>query len=153
MDVGLLRILSDTPARFVFENGDEYKHFKGAVAENYVLNELIASEKAPYFWKSNNDAEVDFICMFGSDIVPIEVKSDMNLRSQSLTRYISEYSPEKSVKVSMNPNLTDDGSNVRMPLWLTWKINDIVGDSNIEFNKMLREDFTNRSADELHKKY
>ena len=136
-DIGLLRVLSDIPVRFVFESGDEFKHFRGALAENYVLNELIVSGKAPFFWKSSNDAEVDFVCMFGSLVVPVEVKSDRNLRSQSLTKYVSEYGPKRSVKISMNPNFTDDGEKVRIPLWLAWRIVDIVGDDTAEFNRRL----------------
>jgi hypothetical protein len=69
---------------------------------------------------------VEFVCLFDSLIVPIEVKSDKNLRSQSLNRYISEYGPEKAVKISMNPDLRNDGVNVRIPLWLSWNITDII---------------------------
>jgi len=139
VDVGLLRALSGVPTRFVFENTEEYKHFRGAAAENYVLNELVALRKTPFFWKSKNDAEVDFVCIFGSLNVPIEVKSDRNLKSPSLAVYRSEYSPKKSVKISMNPNFTDDGTNVRVPMWLAWNIGDIIGDDSIEFNRMIGE--------------
>jgi len=69
--------------------------------------------------------------------VPVEVKSDRNLRSQSLIKYVSEYGPERSVKISMNPNFTDDGEKVRIPLWLAWRIVDIVGDDTAEFNRRL----------------
>ncbi|MCL1979010.1 MAG: AAA family ATPase [Methanomassiliicoccaceae archaeon] len=139
VDIGLLRVLSGMPPRFIFDKDDANKYFRGAVAENYVLNELIVSGKAPFFWKSNNDAEVDFICMFGSLIVPIEVKSDRNMRSKSLGRYVSLYGPEKAVKISSNPIVTDDGVDVRIPLWLTWKIDSIIGDDSIEFNRVIRE--------------
>jgi len=146
-DIGLLRVLSETPVRFVFESGEEFKHFRGALAENFVLNELFISGKSPFFWKSSNDAEVDFVCMFGSHVVPVEVKSDINLRSQSLKKYVSEYGPERSVKISMNPNLTDDGVNVRIPMWLAWRIGDIVGDDTDEFNRRLVERSADRHTD------
>ncbi|MCL2891004.1 MAG: AAA family ATPase [Methanomassiliicoccaceae archaeon] len=126
VDIGLLRALSDVPPKFIFEKTDENKYFRGAVAENYVLNELKSTEKETFFWRSGNDAEVEFVCLFDSLIVPIEVKSDKNLRSQSLNRYISEYGPEKAVKISMNPDLRNDGVNVRIPLWLSWNITDII---------------------------
>jgi len=146
-DIGLLRVLSETPARFVFESGEDFKHFRGALAENYVLNELIVSGKAPFFWRSSGKAEVDFVCMFGSLVVPVEVKSDRNLRSQSLKKYVSEYGPERSVKISMNQNLTDDGDNVRIPMWLAWRIGDIVGDDSDEFNRRLEERSADRHTD------
>lgn len=139
VDIGLLRALSETPVRFIFEGTDEYKFFKGAMAENYVLNELVASEKTPFFWKSNSDAEVDFVCMFGSSAIPLEVKSDNNMRSQSLSRYTSDYNPKKAVKISMNPNLTDDGVNVRIPLWLVWMADGIIDDDDKVFSRILKE--------------
>ena len=136
-DIGLLRTLSGTPARFIFDSGNEYVHFKGAMAENYILSELKSSGKKLFFWRSDGNAEVDFICMFGSIVVPIEVKSDKNRRSQSLQKYISDFKPEKAVKISMAPNLTDSGVSIHIPLWLAWNAGRIIRDDGDEFDKML----------------
>ncbi|MDR2845723.1 MAG: ATP-binding protein [Candidatus Methanoplasma sp.] len=124
-DVGLLRILAGVPTEFLFKQSDEYAQFKGAVAENFVLNEMKVLGKDPYYWRSEGKAEVDFIDMLGTKIVPIEVKAETNTRSKSLAEYIRTYGPETAVKVSMNP---PGGSNgiVAVPLYMVWKLEEIL---------------------------
>ena len=126
-DVGLLRKLARVDPAFIFDSSDKYKHFKGAVAENYVLNELLFLGKSPYYWRSEGIAEVDFIDNFGTKTVPIEVKAETNTKSKSLSQFIDLYRPECAVKVSMN-NIGKNGV-VGLPLWLVWKIGDYVGET------------------------
>ena len=123
-DVGLLRKLARVDPAFIFDGSDKYKHFRGAVAENHVLNELLFIGKSPYYWKSEGIAEVDFIDNFGTKTVPIEVKAETNTKSKSLARFIDLYHPECAVKVSMN-NVGKNGV-IGLPLWLVWKIKDYV---------------------------
>ncbi|MDR3283166.1 MAG: ATP-binding protein [Candidatus Methanoplasma sp.] len=123
-DVGLLRRLAGVDSRFVFDASGRYKHFKGAMAENHVLNELLFIGKSPYFWRSEGVAEVDFVDDFGVDTVPIEVKAETNTKSKSLSRYIDQYHPRLAVKVSMN-NVGKNGV-IGLPLWLVWRIKDYV---------------------------
>ncbi len=40
-DTGLLRRMSRLPASAIFEESSLYSEFKGAMTENYVLNELV----------------------------------------------------------------------------------------------------------------
>ena len=126
-DVGLLRRLAGVDPGFIFDNNDKYKHFKGAVAENHVLNELLFMGKSPYYWKSEGIAEVDFIDNFGTKTVPIEVKAETNTKSKSLTRFIDLYHPECAIKISMN-NIGKNGI-IGLPLWLVWRIKDCVGET------------------------
>lgn len=101
-DVGLLRKMSKLPYQVVLDSSPIYVEFKGAMTENYVLNELVkAVDDTPYYWTSGNLAEVDFIVQSGNYIVPIEVKSEKNIRAKSLAQYIKKYEPEYSVKTSM----------------------------------------------------
>lgn len=53
-----------------------------------------------YYWTSGNHAEVDFITRIGSDIIPIEVKSNANTRSKSLVVYAKTFSPAYSIRIS-----------------------------------------------------
>ncbi len=126
-DVGLLRKMSRLPAQAILEKTDNYKEFKGALAENYVLCELVFNQNTvPYFWKSKNVAEVDFVAQFGMNIVPIEVKSERNEKAKSLAEYRKQYSPDISVKTSMN-NIS--GKEVKLiPLYMLWKIDQIITD-------------------------
>ncbi|HEY0826838.1 MAG TPA: ATP-binding protein, partial [Bacilli bacterium] len=76
VDIGLLRKISNLPAQAILEKNERFKEFKGALAENYVLCELVnLQESTPFYWKSGNTAEVDFVTQVHMDIVPIEVKS------------------------------------------------------------------------------
>lgn len=60
-DVGLLRRKSGVSHKTIMEDSDLYKNFKGAFTENFVLNELIVQGIHPYFWRSGNTAELDFL--------------------------------------------------------------------------------------------
>jgi predicted AAA+ superfamily ATPase len=124
-DIGLLRKMSKMPAEAIFKKSESYKEFKGALTENYVLTELInAQNDVPYYWKSKNLAEVDFVSQFGMHIVPFEVKSERNARSKSLAQYRKTYKPEISVKLSMK-NFSD-GEVKNIPLYMLWKINEYI---------------------------
>jgi predicted AAA+ superfamily ATPase len=124
-DVGPLRRLSGVAPGFMFDASDRYSHFKGAMAENHVLNELPVLGKAPYYRRSDGVAEVDFVADFGMKAVPIEVKAEEGSKSKSLSRYVSLYGPECAVRASMG----GAGKNgaLSVPLWLVWRIGDFVG--------------------------
>lgn len=106
-DVGILRKLSKLPYEVILESSPTYVEFKGAMTENYVLCELIKSaDKEPYYWNSGNSAEVDFVIQCGKEIVPIEVKSEKNVKARSLAEYRKKYQPAVSVKTSMRIETT-----------------------------------------------
>lgn len=126
VDIGLLRKLSRLPAQAVLEKNDTFKEFKGALTENYVLCELVNNQNdVPYYWKSKNIAEVDFVAQFGMHIVPIEVKSERNLKAKSLAQYKKQYKPDISIKTSMSNVSGDEVKNI--PLYMLWKIDKMVG--------------------------
>ena len=121
-DIGLLRKMSRLPASSVFEESILYSEFKGALTENYVLGELVNLHgDAPYYWKSGNTAEVDFIAQFEENIVPIEVKASTNVKSRSLGVYREKYKPAVSVRTSLL-NLKKDDSLLNIPLYMLWSI-------------------------------
>lgn len=121
-DIGLLRRMSRLPATSIFEESILYSEFKGAITENFVLSEFINLHgDVPYYWKSGNTAEVDFIAQFGEKIVPIEVKASTNVKSRSLGVYREKYNPEISFRTSML-NLKKDNGLVNIPLYMIWVI-------------------------------
>jgi predicted AAA+ superfamily ATPase len=122
-DVGLLRKLARVPAQVVLDTSVIYTEFKGAMTENYVLNELVKSVcDEPYYWNSGNQAEVDFVIQKDANIIPIEVKSEMNVKARSLAEYRKKYEPKYSVVTSMK---NDVGGNtvVSVPLYMIETIN------------------------------
>lgn len=74
--------------------------FKGAVAENFIAQSLVAQGRELYYWESNSGAEVDFLLNVGGNIIPIEVKSGNNTHSKSLNAFISRYKPPYAIRFS-----------------------------------------------------
>jgi predicted AAA+ superfamily ATPase len=120
-DIGLLGAMARVPSSSLISDDERYREFKGGMNENYVLTELTAStEGVPFYWRSRNKAEVDFVHMIGDFIVPIEVKSGFPKRIQSMERYIQEYEPEKAAVISeRNVSI---GKLTFVPLPLVWNL-------------------------------
>jgi predicted AAA+ superfamily ATPase len=117
-DIGILRKLSKLPYEVVLDATPNYKEFKGSLTENYVLCELVKSvDETLYYWSSGNTAEVDFILQSASEIVPVEVKSERNVKARSLAEYRKKYTPKYSVKTSMK-NETNGEEVLNIPLYL-----------------------------------
>ena len=55
---------------------------------------------SPYYWTSNNQAEVDFLIQIEENVVPLEVKSANNVRARSLGLYRDKYEPAYAIRVS-----------------------------------------------------
>jgi uncharacterized protein len=125
-DTGLLRRTGRLPASSIWEGSPLYAEFKGAIAENYVLCELVyLNGGMTFYWKSGNTAEVDYITQFDEKIVPIEVKAEINVKSRSLKVYREKYLPEVSVRTSML-NLKNDEGLLNIPLYMFWTIEKLI---------------------------
>lgn len=122
-DIGLLRKRSGLSYQTVLENHELYTRFKGAFAENYVMNELVVQEFQPYFWRSGNTAEIDFLAEKDNSIIPIEVKAADNTQAKSYGFFCKKYSPETGFKMSLKnigENLTSRTRTVSLPLYMLW---------------------------------
>jgi len=125
-DTGLLRRMSRLPASSIFKDSALYTEFKGAMTENFVLNELINLHgEVPFYWKSGNTAEVDFIVQLEERIFPIEVKASTNVKSRSLGVYREKYKPEISIRSSLKDFKPDEGL-LNIPLYLIWNVEKFV---------------------------
>ena len=101
------------------------KTFKGAVVENYVMNELICYGKQPFFWRSGNTAELDFLFEEDGEIVPVEVKSATNTQAKSYKQFCKRYGPRRGYKLSLKNLAVNDCEGTEttsLPLYLSWKI-------------------------------
>ena len=79
----------------------------------------------PYYWKSGNTAEVDFVAQFAEKLVPIEVKASVNVKARSLGVYREKYKPEVSVRTSML-NVKKDNDLLSLPLYIFWTIEKLI---------------------------
>jgi predicted AAA+ superfamily ATPase len=76
-------------------------NFRGALVENYVMQQLTAQGAKPHYWGSFGKAEVDFLIeREDGTIIPIEAKSSVNVKAKSLALYVEKYSPPYAVRVS-----------------------------------------------------
>ncbi len=118
LDVGLLGALSELTADSILEGNGIFVEFKGALTEQYVLQQLISdTEYTPYYFGTEKSTfEQDFLIQKGKNVIPIEVKAEGNIRSQSLKVYCDKYHPEKAVRFS-TLNYMDQGWMVNIPLY------------------------------------
>lgn len=102
LDVGLLGALSELPVETILEGNEIFVEFKGALTEQYVLQQLISDTPyVPYYYGTDKGSfEQDFLIQKGKDIVPIEVKAEGNIRSQSLKAYYEKFHPNEAVRFS-----------------------------------------------------
>lgn len=118
LDVGLLGAMSELEAESILEGNDIFIEFKGALTEQYVLQQLISDTRYnPYYFGTEKATfKQDFLIQKGKDIVPIEVKAGENIRSQSLKAYCDKYKPNKAVRFSTLKYM-DQGWMENIPLY------------------------------------
>ena len=101
---------------------DTLLQYKGIIAENYVATQLIANKNPLIYWESGNTAEVDFVLYNNDGIIPIEVKANDNVSSQSLNIYIKRYNPKYAIRISTK-NFGYTNNIKSIPLYATFCIN------------------------------
>ncbi|MGO5292927.1 ATP-binding protein [Porcincola sp. LCP21S3_C12] len=124
LDVGLLGAMVDLSSNTIVEGNRIFTEFKGALAEQYVLQELIAEDhlNPMYYSAENSRMEIDFIVQKGDEVIPIEVKAEENLRAKSLRSYCEKYKPKTAVRFSMSDYREQDWM-VNVPLYeINWLI-------------------------------
>ncbi|MCL2031656.1 MAG: DUF4143 domain-containing protein [Methanomassiliicoccaceae archaeon] len=121
-DVGLLNAKSSVPPITILsERSNISGGAKGAMAENYVMQELTANGLEPYYWESNGKAEIDFVVQMNDKVIPIEVKAADNVKAKSLQEFVKKYSPEYSIRASAK-NFGFDNGIKSVPFYALWCI-------------------------------
>jgi predicted AAA+ superfamily ATPase len=102
-DVGLLAAMAKLPLKTILESNVIFEEFKGALTENFVMQQLILNEENDiYYWTNDNSTtEVDFVIQNDNEIIPIEVKSGTNLQSVSFKFFCEKYKPAKAIRTSL----------------------------------------------------
>ena len=88
-----------------------FTEFKGALTEQYALQELILHHELFYFAKANSQLEIDFLIQANGNVIPIEVKAEENLRAKSLRQFVADNSSPEAYRLSM--------SDYRKETWMT----------------------------------
>lgn len=105
IDVGLLAAMSDLQSRTIVEGNRIFTEFKGALAEQYVQQQLRATRhRELFYWSSNqSDAEINFAFACGVSVVPVEVKAEIKLRAKSLLNFCRKQEVPLALRTSMAP--------------------------------------------------
>jgi len=127
LDVGLLSAMSNLDLKSLLEGNQIFEEFKGALTEQYVLQQLLTnSEIQPYYWSAEKSTgEIDFLFQHGSDIVPIEVKAAENLQAKSLKNYYLKYNPQNAIRTSMSDYRKEDWLT-NVPLYAINRVSEIL---------------------------
>lgn len=109
-DIGLMAAMSEVPAQSILDENTLFSDFKGALTEQYVLQQLKTDPSlSVYYWSSDNSrGEIDFLLQKESQIIPIEVKAKENLQAKSLRAFVEKNPGLKGVRFSMSPYREQD---------------------------------------------
>jgi predicted AAA+ superfamily ATPase len=102
-DVGLLGAMAKIPMKTILDGNAIFTEFKGALTEQFVIQQLLLNkENDIYYWTNDNStAEVDFVIQNEEEIIPIEVKSEVNVKSVSFKFFCEKYKPAKAIRASL----------------------------------------------------
>ena len=103
-NVGLLRKMAGLDSRIVVEGDRLFEEFKGAIAEQYVYQQLKSAEvdMPIYYWSNDSSrSEVDFVVQLDGYVIPVEVKATINLQAKSLKSFRQKYEPKISIRTSL----------------------------------------------------
>jgi uncharacterized protein len=96
----------------------DFGQFKGFLAENAVLNQLLCSGIDPVYTWREASSEIEFLLPHGNQVIPIEVKAGINTKAKSLRVFREKYSPEIAVLfTALGANQLDNGL-LHAPLYL-----------------------------------
>lgn len=121
-DVGLLGCMVRLNQSVLLDRNELFKEFKGALTEQYVLQQLKTVKGVDtYYWTNDRgNAEIDFLIDTGNEVVPIEVKAETNLKAKSLKTFCEKYNPKMAIRTSMTDYKQEDWL-LNLPLWAVEK--------------------------------
>ena len=119
VDVGLLSCMTGLRQHTLLDGNDLFVEFKGALTEQYVCQQLktIPDLDIYYYTNDKGSCEIDFVVDTGEQVIPVEVKAEVNLKAKSLRAYREKFAPTLSVRTSMADYKTEDDGLVNLPLY------------------------------------
>jgi uncharacterized protein len=127
MDVGLLAAMTNLDVKTLLEGNMIFSEFKGALTEQYVLQQLITNKDITinYWSPENARAEIDFVVQLNGKIIPIEVKAEENLQARSLKVYFEKFHPPTVIRTSMSNYRAEDWL-INLPLYAISLIDSVI---------------------------
>ncbi len=97
-DVGLLVELLNIPLINILK--DEDFMFKGAMVENYVATELVKNNIDLFYYNKPQVMDIDFLIDVSEGVIPIEVKANDNVKSNSLNKFMEKEKCKLGIRIS-----------------------------------------------------
>jgi len=132
LDVGLLGAMSELDLKTIINGSRVFEEFKGALTEQFVLQQLVAMERlTPYYWSaSSGESEVDFMFQISGNVVPLEVKAAENLMAKSLQIFRNKYSSPLVIRTSLSDYRLDKGL-LNIPLYAVGILPQLLADHEL----------------------
>ena len=121
-DTGMLSALSGI--RPIDLLADQDNMYKGAIAENYVIQQMAVHADEFYYFKPSDSMEIDLVADDGTQIIPIEIKAGRHKKSRSLMNYIAQYRPAYAIRISAL-NFGVSGTIRSVPLYAAFCLNSL----------------------------
>jgi len=102
-DVGLLAAMCDIPVQTLIQGNDLFLQFKGALTEQFVMQQLQVTEldKITYWTNERSTSKVDFVVQKAGRVIPIEVKAEINVKAKSFKFFCDKYKPDIALRFSL----------------------------------------------------
>ena len=114
VDIGLLGAMCSLGRLSLLDGTEFYKQFKGALTEQFVMQELICQEELEvYYWDPDTGhSQLDFVIQAEDRVIPLEAKAKHSLKAKSLKVFAGKYHPQRVYRTSLAPyskgeNLTE----------------------------------------------
>jgi len=115
-DVGILGAMLDLDSSLLYQY--DFGQFKGFLAENAVLSEMVCGGIGPIYTWREGTAEVEFVVTSKGHPVPVEVKAGINTKAKSMRVFRQKYAPELAVLLSAQGANQQDQGLLHAPLYL-----------------------------------
>lgn len=127
VDIGLLGCMAGLKQRILLDGNDMFKEFKGALTEQYVMQQLAAISGLGIYYYTNDrgSCEIDFVVDDGEKAVPVEVKAEINLKAKSLKTYREKFNPQVSVRTAMT-DYKEERNLVNLPLYAIGELGTVL---------------------------
>ncbi|MCD7847125.1 MAG: ATP-binding protein [Oscillospiraceae bacterium] len=118
-DTGLLKHMAGIDNSAILLKSDY--QFKGALTENYVLQQLKGQFEVEPRYYSDKNSEIDFVIQNGTEIIPVEVKAGEDKSAPSFKKYVADNQPAHAIRFSKR-NLRTNGGITNLPVYLAGKM-------------------------------
>jgi predicted AAA+ superfamily ATPase len=115
-DVGILGAMLNLDSSVLYRY--DFGQFKGFLAENAVLSEMVCGGIRPVYTWREGTSEIEFIISREGRAIPVEVKSGLNTKAKSMGVFRRKYSPELAILLSAQGANQRDNGLLHAPLYL-----------------------------------